>query len=77
MSNKIIYGKSAQQIFEHLAEWMMSLGAGETTVKAVVCILPEPQQQWKLMEWISKQMETHNPVEGEILEQALKMSKKR
>lgn len=43
MSNKIIYGKSAQQIFEHLAEWMMSLGAGETTVKAVMCILPEPQ----------------------------------
>ena len=77
MSNKTIYGKSAQQIFEHLAEWMMSLGAGETTVKAVVCILPEPQQQWKLMEWISKQMETHNPVEGEILDQALKMSKKR
>lgn len=77
MSDKTIYGKSAQQIFEHLAEWMMSLGAGETTVKAVVCILPEPQQQWKLMEWISKQMETHNPVEGEILEQALKMSKKR
>lgn len=28
-------------------------------------------------EWISKQIETHNPVEGEILEQALKMSKKR
>lgn len=77
MSDKTIYGKSAQQIFEHLAEWMMSLGAGETAVKAVVCILPEPQQQWKLMEWISKQMETHNPVEGEILEQALKMSKKR
>jgi hypothetical protein len=77
MSDKTIYGKSAQQIFEHLAEWMMSLGAGETTVKAVVCILPEPQQQWKLMEWMSKQMETHNPVEGEILEQALKMSKKR
>jgi hypothetical protein len=77
MSNKTIYGKSAQQIFEHLAEWMMSLGAGETTVKAVVCILPEPQQQWKLMEWISKQMETHNLVEGEILEQALKMSKQR
>jgi hypothetical protein len=77
MSNKTIYGKSAQRIFEHLAEWMMSLGARETAVKAVVCILPEPQQQWKLMEWISKQMETHNPVEGEILEQALKMSKKR
>lgn len=77
MSDKTFYGKSAQQIFEHLAEWMMSLGAGETTVKAVVCIIPEPQQQWKLMEWISKQMETHNPVEGEILDQALKMSKKR
>lgn len=77
MSDKTIYGKSAQQIFEHLAEWMMSLGTGETAVKAVVCILPEPQQQWKLMEWISKQMETHNPVEGKILEQALKMSEKR
>lgn len=77
MSNKTIYGRSAQQIFEHLAEWMMSLGAGETTVKAVVALLPEPQQRWKLMEWISKTMEDHNPVEGEILEQALKMSKKR
>lgn len=77
MSNKTIYGKSAQQIFEHLAEWMMSLGAGETTIKAVVALLPEAQQRWKLMEWISKQMETHNPVEGEILEQALKISKKR
>ena len=74
MSNKTIYGKSAQQIFEHLAEWMMSLGTGETTVKAVVCLLPEPQQQWKLMEWISKTMEDHNPVEGEILQKALEMS---
>jgi hypothetical protein len=77
MSDKTIYGKSAQQIFEHLAEWMMSLGTGETAVKAVVCILPEPQQQWKLMEWMADRKETHEPVEGEILEQTLKMSKKR
>lgn len=77
MSDKTIYGKSAQQIFELFAELLMSLKLGETSIKAVVVLLPEPQQQWKLMEWMADRKETHEPVEGEILEQALKMSKKR
>ena len=77
MSNKAKLKDSPERIFDMLIEWMASLGASKTTIKAVVALLPEYQQQYKLMEWISKQMETHNPVEGEILEQALKMSKKR
>ena len=77
MSSKTIYGKSAQQIFELMAKTLMSLKLGETSIKAVIALLPEPQQRWKLMEWMADRKETHEPVEGEILEQALKMSKKR
>ncbi len=77
MSNKAKLKDSPERIFDMLIEWMASLGASKTTIKAVVALLPEHQQQYKLMEWISKQMETRNPVEGEIQEQALKMSKQR
>lgn len=77
MSDKVRLKDSPERIFDMLIEWMASLGASKTTIKAVVALLPEPQQQWKLMEWMADRKETHNPVEGEILEQALKMSKKR
>ena len=77
MSDKVRLKDSPERIFDLLIRLLWSLKASKTTIKAVVALLPEPQQRWKLMEWISKQMETHNPVEGEILDQALKMSKKR
>lgn len=77
MSDKVRLKDSPERIFDLLIRLLWSLKASKTTIKAVVALLPEAKQRWKLMEWISKQMETHNPVEGEILEQALKMSKKR
>ena len=77
MSDKVRLKDSPERIFDLLIRLLWSLKASKTTIKAVVALLPKPQQRWELMEWISKQMETHNPVEGEILEQALKMSKKR
>ena len=77
MSDKAKLKDSPERIFDMLIEWMASLGASKTTIKAVVALLPEHQQQYKLMEWISEQAETREPTGGEILEQALKMSKKR
>ena len=77
MSDEVRLKDSPERIFDMLIEWMASLGASKTTIKAVVALLPEHQQQYKLMEWISKQMETRNPVEGEILKQALKMSEEK
>ena len=74
MANKVRLKDSPERIFDLLIEWMASLGASKTTIKAVVALLPEPQQQLKLIEWISKTMEDHNPVEGEILQKALEMS---
>lgn len=54
MSNKAKLKDSPERIFDMLIEWMASLGASKTTIKAVVALLPEHQQQYKLMEWISK-----------------------
>ena len=61
-----------KEIFGLLVRFMMSLGATKTAIQAVACMLPYPEQQYKLREWISKTMETsHEPTEGEIVEQAM------
>lgn len=77
MSDKVRLKDSPERIFDLLIWLLWSLKASKTTIKAVVALLPEAQQQWKLMEWMADRKETHEPVEGEILDQALKMSKKR
>lgn len=73
MDGKTYRGISSKRIFELMVELLASLGASKTTIKAVVALLPEPQQQWQLMDWISKTMENHKPVEGEILEKAIEI----
>ena len=65
---------SPKEIFSLLVRFVMSLGATKTAIQAVACMLPNLEQQYKLLEWISKTMEDHNPVEGEILQKALEMS---
>lgn len=63
--------KDSQETFTLLMEKMASLGVSETGLLAVACILPEQEQQYKLMEWILKRMKTNKLGEGEILEKAM------
>ena len=74
MKNKLKLKDSPERIFDLLIEWMASLGASKTAIKAVVILLPMPEQRFRLMEWMSKTMETHEPTEGEIVEQAMLIS---
>ena len=73
MENEVRLKDSPERIFDMLIELLASLGASKTTIKAVVVLLPEYQQQYKLMEWISKQMETHYSTETEIMDEAIAM----
>ena len=74
MKNETNLKDSPKEIFNLLVRLLMSLEVGETVIKAVIILLPEHQQRYKLMEWISEQAETREPTGGEILQKALEMS---
>ena len=74
MEKNNTFEKNSKKIFELLVEWLISLGAGETAVKAVLLRLPKPEQRFRLMEWMLKTMEDHEPTEGEIVEEAMLIS---
>jgi hypothetical protein len=73
MKNNQSLKDSSEKIFRLIVRLLASLGVDETASEAVVfCILPKPQQQYQLIEWIVDQVEKneHKPTEVEIIEQA-------
>ena len=71
------YKEASKTILRLLAELLSSLGCSETAIYSVFCCLPEPIQQYRMLEWMDKEMKKRKPKEYEILETARLMSQER
>ena len=77
MKSKMNYEESSKKILELLAESLKSLKCSEGMIYSVFILLTTTEQRYLLLEWIVDECEKRTLKEHEILEQALKMSKKR
>ena len=74
MDEKMTYEEASRTILNLLTELLNSLGCSEAAIFSVFCCLPEPIQQYRMLEWVEEKMMHHYLKEYEILEHARLMS---
>ena len=74
MEKEMTYEEASKKILELLAELLTSLKLQEGAIWEIFITLPEPTQQYDLMDWLVDELEERTPSEVEIVAKAYKIA---